>query len=128
MFKNFRSQGNNENLRSYIYVYTKAHREATGVTPKKESDIGRKIDFLTKLRNMTIASKIGQSEDFRKYDKYSLDDCFQKALQLESKFQANEMMNMTRENRILEQKILQQKKDDRVGIFWFTGWDTSCSG
>ena len=27
------------------------------------------------------------------------------------------MMNMTRENRILEQKILQQKKDDRVGIF-----------
>ena len=117
LFKNFRSQGNNENLRSYIYVYTKAHREATGVTAKKEFDIGRKIDFLTKLRNMTIASKIGQSEDFRKYDKYSLDDCFQKALQLESKFQANEMMNMTRENRILEQKILQQKKDDRVGIF-----------
>ena len=69
LFKNFRSQGNNENLRSYIYVYTKAHREATGVTAKKEFDIGRKIDFLTKLRNMTIASKIGQSEDFRKYDR-----------------------------------------------------------
>ena len=27
-----------------------------------------------------IASKIGQSEEFRKYEKYSLDDCFQKAL------------------------------------------------
>ena len=121
MFNNFRAQGYNENLRSYIYVYTKAHREATGIPAKKEFDIGKKLDFLTRLRNVTIASKIGQSEEFRKYEKYSLDDCFQKALHLESRFQANEMMNMTRENRILEQKIMKQRKEERVGIFDLQG-------
>ena len=121
LFKYFRPQGHNENLRSYIYIYTKAHREATDVPAKKDSDVGRKIDFLTKLRNAKIASKIGQSEEFRRSDKYSLDDCFQKALHLESRFQANEMMNMTRENRIMEHKFLQQKKDDRIGIFDLQG-------
>ena len=121
MFNNFRAQGYNENLRSYIYVYTKAHREATGIPAKKEFDIGKKLDFLTRLRNVTIASKIGQSEEFRKYEKYSLDDCLQKALHLESRFQANEMMNMTRENRILEQKIKKQRKEERVGIFDLQG-------
>ena len=80
MFNNFRAQGYNENLRSYIYVYTKAHREATGIPAKKEFDIGKKLDFLTRLRNVRIASKIGQSEELRKYEKYSLDNCFQKAL------------------------------------------------
>ena len=120
-FKYFRAQGYNENLRSYIYVYTKAHREATGLTAKKEFDIGKKLDFLTRLRNVAIASKIGQSEDFRRYDKYSLDDCFKRALHLESRFQANEMINMTRENQVLEQKMMQQKKDERVGIFEIQG-------
>ena len=59
-FNNFRAQGYNENLRSYIYVYTKAHRETTGIPAKKEFDIGKKLDFLTRLRNVTFASKIGQ--------------------------------------------------------------------
>ncbi|MCG8622331.1 MAG: hypothetical protein MJE68_10105, partial [Proteobacteria bacterium] len=117
LFNRFRSQAYNENLRSYIYVYTKAHREATGVPAKKEFDIGRKLDFLTRLRNVTIASKIGQSEDFAKYDKYSLDDCFQKALHLESRFQANEMMNLTRESRVLEQKWIHQRKEDGGVVF-----------
>ena len=117
LFKYFRPQGHNENLRSYIYIYTKAHRDATDIPAKKDFDVGRKIDFLAKLRNAKIASKISQSEEFRRSDKYSLDDCFRKALHLESRFQANEMMNMTRENRIMEHKFLQQKKDDRIGIF-----------
>ena len=121
LFSNFRPQGYNENLRSYIYIYTKAHREATGVPANKEYDIGRKLDFLTRLRNVSIASKIGQSEDFRKYSKYTLDDCFEKALHLESRFQANEMMNMTRENRIFEQKLLSQRKDNHIGIYEVQG-------
>ena len=117
LFNRFRAQAYNENLRSYIYVYTKAHREATGIPAKKEFDIGRKLDFLTRLRNVTIASKIGQSEDFTKYDKYSLDDCFQKALHLESRFQANEMMNLSRESRVLEQKWIHQRKEDGGVVF-----------
>ena len=121
LFNNFRRQGQDENLRSYIYVYTKAHREATGVPAKEEYDVGRKLDFLTRLRNGAIANKISQSEDFMKYHKYTLEDCFEKALHLESRFQANEMMNLTREHQIDQAKEkkekLKQKDDEGVDVY-----------
>ena len=121
LFNNFRRQGQDENLRSYIYIYTKAHREATGVPAKEEYDVGRKLDFLTRLRNGAIANKISQSEDFMKYHKYTLEDCFEKALHLESRFQANEMMNLTREHQIDQAKEkkekLKQKDDEGVDVY-----------
>ena len=124
LFNNFRRQGHDENLRSYIYVYTKAHREATGVPAKDEYDVGRKLDFLTRLRNRAIANKISQSEDFMKYHKYTLEDCFEKALHLESRFQANEMMNLTRENQIDQAKEKKenqkQKNDEGVDVYELT--------
>ena len=124
LFNNFRRQGHDENLRSYIYVYTKAHREATGVPAKDEYDVGRKLDFLTRLRNGAIANKISQSEDFMKYHKYTLEDCFEKALHLESRFQANEMMNLTRENQIDQAKEKKenqkQKNDEGVDVYELT--------
>ena len=110
LFNNYRRQEQNENLRTYIYLYKKAHREATGVPANEEFDVGRKLDFLTRLRNGQIANKISNSEDFRKYSRYSLEDCFEKSLQLESRFQANEMMNMTRDSKIAELKEQKKRK------------------
>ena len=114
LFNNFRRQGINENLRSYIYVYTRAHREATGIPAKEEIDVGRKLDFLTRLRNGQIANKVSQSEDFMKYNRYTLEDCFEKALLLESKFQANEMMNLTRESQIDQEKERKNKEKEQA--------------
>ena len=114
LFNNFRRQGMNENLRSYIYVYTRAHREATGIPAKEEIDVGRKLDFLTRLRNGQIANKVSQSEDFMKYNRYTLEDCFEKALLLESKFQANEMMNLTRESQIDQEKERKNKEKEQA--------------
>ena len=114
LFNNFRRQGMNENLRSYIYVYTRAHREATGIPAKEEVDVGRKLDFLTRLRNGQIANKVSQSEDFMRYNRYTLEDCFEKALLLESKFQANEMMNLTRETQIDQEKERKNKEKEQA--------------
>ena len=91
---------------------------------KDEYDVGRKLDFLTRLRNGAIANKISQSEDFMKYPKYTLEDCFEKALHLESRFQANEMMNLTRENQIDQAKEKKenqkQKNDEGVDVYELT--------
>ena len=114
LFNNFRRQGMNENLRSYIYVYTRAHRESTGIPAKEEVDVGRKLDFLTRLRNGQIANKISQSEDFMRYNRYTLEDCFERALLLESKFQANEMMNLTRETQIDQEKERKNKEKEQA--------------
>ena len=43
------------------------------------------LHFLSRLRNSTIATKISQSEEFEKFDKYSLKNCIEKALMLESR-------------------------------------------
>ena len=91
---------------------------------KDEYDVGRKLDFLTRLRKGAIANKISQSEDFMKYHKYTLEDCFEKALHLESRFQANEMMNLPRENQIDQAKEKKenqkQKNDEGVDVYELT--------
>ena len=95
-----------------------------GCQQKMNNDVGRKLDFLTRLRNGAIANKISQSEDFMKYHKYTLEDCFEKALHLESRFQANEMMNLTRENQIDQAKEKKenqkQKNDEEVDVYEVT--------
>ena len=98
IYNEFRRQDDNENLRSYIYKYTKLHREATGKTTEEEFDTHNKLHFLSRLRNSTIATKISQSEEFEKFDRYSLKSCIEKALMLESRLQIREMVTIAREN------------------------------
>ena len=97
LFDNLRKQEDNENLRSYIHKYSKLHREATGVSCEEEFDTQKKLHFLSRLRNSNISVKISQSAEFEKFDKYSLTDCMEKALLLESRLQIREMVTQARE-------------------------------
>ena len=74
------------------------HREATGKATDEEFDTHNKLHFLSRLRNSTIATKISQSEEFEKFDRYSLKNCIEKALMLESRLQIREMATIAREN------------------------------
>ena len=98
IYNEFRRQDDNENLRSYIHRYTRLHREATGKATDEEFDTHNKLHFLSRLRNSTIATKISQSEEFEKFDRYSLKNCIEKALMLESRLQIREMVTIAREN------------------------------
>ena len=51
----------------------------------------KKLQFLKKLRNKRIASKIIKSREFRDYDDFSLDACMMKALELEDEYQIVEL-------------------------------------
>ena len=98
IYNEFRRQDDNENLRSYIHKYTRLHREATGKATDEEFDTHNKLHFLSRLRNSTIATKISQSEEFEKFDRYSLKNCIEKAFMLESRLQIREMVTIAREN------------------------------
>ena len=98
IYNEFRRQDDNENLRSYIHKYTRLHREATGKGTDEEFDTHNKLHFLSRLRNSTIATKISQSQEFERFDKYSLKNCIEKALMLESRLQIREMVTIAREN------------------------------
>ena len=76
IYNEFRRQDDKENLRSYIHKYTRLHREATGKATN-EFDTHNKLHFLSRLRNSTIATKISQSEEFEKFDRYSLKNCIE---------------------------------------------------
>ena len=54
----FRKQNKNENLRSFIYQYTKLHAQATGMSPKDDYNLMRKVEFLKRLHNKFIGNKI----------------------------------------------------------------------
>ena len=53
----FRKQNKNENLRSFIYQYTKLHAQATGMSPKEDYDLMQKVEFLKRLYNKFIGNK-----------------------------------------------------------------------
>ena len=97
LFDNLRKQEDNENLRSYIHKYSKLHREATGISCEEEFDTQKKLHFLSRLRNSNISVKISQSAEFERFDRYSLTDCMEKALLLESRLQIREMVTQARE-------------------------------
>ena len=112
IYNEFRRQDDNENLRSYIHKYTRLHREATGKATDEEFDTHNKLHFLSRLRNRTIATKISQSEEFKKFDKYSLKNCIEKALMLESRLQIREMVTIARENlENKEPKVLEMTEE-----------------
>ena len=48
IYNEFRRQDDNENLRSYIYKYTKFHREATGKATEEEFNTHNKLHFLSR--------------------------------------------------------------------------------
>ena len=54
----FRKQNKNKNLRSFIYHYTTLHAQATGMSPKDNHDLMRKVEFLKRLHNKFIGNKI----------------------------------------------------------------------
>ena len=92
LLNNFRPQHATENLRSYIHQYSKIHRQATGLQPEDDYDLGRKVEFMKRLRNSAIANKIINSQQFKEYTRYSLQSCFAKALELEGEFMVGEVV------------------------------------
>ena len=46
------------NLRLLIYQYMKLHAQATGMSPKDDYDLMRKVEFLKRLHNKFIGNKI----------------------------------------------------------------------
>ena len=54
----FCKQNKKENLRLFIYQYTKLHAQATGMSPKDDYDLMRKVEFLKRLHNKFIGNKI----------------------------------------------------------------------
>ena len=67
LLNNFCLQHATENLRSFIHQYSKIHRQATGLQPEEDYDIGRKVEFMKRLRNSAIANKIIKSQQFKEY-------------------------------------------------------------
>ena len=65
LLNSFRPQHATENLRSYIHQYSKIHRQATGLQPEEDYDLGRKVEFMKRLRNPAIANKIIKSQQFQ---------------------------------------------------------------
>ena len=95
LLSSFRHQLVNENLRSYIKQYIQLHHQATGLSPGQDYDIGRKTEFLKRLRNPVLANKIIQSAAFKNFNAYSLEKCFARALELEGDFQVSEVVTHT---------------------------------
>ena len=89
----FCKQNKNKNLRSFIYQYTKLHAQATGMSPKDDYDLMRKVEFLKRLHNKFIGNKIIRSNAFKSYMTFSMADCFSKALELEGEYQVGEVVS-----------------------------------
>ena len=89
----FRKQNKNENLRSFIYQYTKLHAQATGMSPKEDYSLMQKVEFLKRLYNKFIGNKIIRSNAFKSYMTFSMADCFSKALELEGEYQVGEVVS-----------------------------------
>ena len=76
LLKDFPAQGLNQNLRAFLYKYTKLHKMATNIQARHDYDLRQKLHFLKRLRNTRIANKIGRSTEFKDYNNFSLAMCF----------------------------------------------------
>ena len=63
----FCKQNKNENLRSFILQYMKLHAQATGMSPKDDYDLMRKVEFLKRLHKKFVGNKIIQNNAFKSY-------------------------------------------------------------
>ena len=89
----FCKQKKNENLRLFIYQYMKLHAQASGISPKEDYDLIRKVEFLKRLYNKFIGNKIIRSNAFKSYTTFSMADCFSKALELKGEYQVGEVVS-----------------------------------
>ena len=72
LLEDFPAQGPNQNLRAFLYKYTKLHKMATNIQARHDYDLRQKLHFLKRLRNTRIANKIGRSTEFKDYNNFSL--------------------------------------------------------
>ena len=94
LLSNYRHQKIGENLRNYIDSYCKLLLDSSRKNLSREFDLEKKMDFLRRLRNKRIASKIMRSKEFRDYDNYSLEACMMNALELEDQYQVENCLQM----------------------------------
>ena len=90
------TQKPNEPLRLYIFRYLKIHKSVPKRDACYDTDLSRWFRFLTSITNTTIADKITQS----KFLPQNLQQCFEKALRLESSLQLSEGVNMACEQQL----------------------------
>ena len=91
------TQKPNEPLRLYIFRYSKIHKSVTKRDACYYMDPSRWFRFLTSITNTTIANKITRSESLPQ----NLQQCFEKALRLETSLQVSEGFNMARKTTVM---------------------------
>ena len=84
------TQKPNGPLRLYIFRYSKINKSLTKRDACYDTDPSRWFRFLTSIMNTTITDKITRSESLPQ----NLQQCFEKALRLEARFQLSEGVNM----------------------------------
>ena len=84
------TQKPNEPFRLYIFRYSKIHKLVTKQDACYDTDPSRWFRFLTSITNTTIADKITRSENLPQ----NLQQCFEKALRLETILKLLEGVNM----------------------------------
>ena len=91
------TQKSNEPLRLYIFRYSKIHKSVTNRDACSDTDPSRWFSFLTRITNTTIVDKITRSDSLPQ----NLQQCFEKALRLETSLQLSEGVNMTRRTTVM---------------------------
>ena len=99
----------NEPLRLYIFRYSKIHKLVTKRDACYDTDPSRWFRFLTSITNTTIADKITRSE----FLPQNLQQCFEKALRLETSLQLSEGVNMAQRTMVMNVDV---DTDDEVNL------------
>ena len=121
-YNEFRRQDDSENLGSCIHKCTGLHGEAAGEATDEEFDAHNGLHFLSRLRNSTMATRIGQSEEFENFGGYSLGNCIEGALMLESGLQIREMVTIAREGlenrepRVVEMSEEGEEQEEELNV------------
>jgi hypothetical protein len=105
-----------ESLRSYIYKYAKMLFAATSKTARFDTDRPRCVRFLASIQNTSISDKVARSDIFPR----TLQECFEKTLWLENKYQISDGINQSRPSNIMEAQANElrsiQKEISEIGI------------
>ena len=91
------TQKPNGPLRLYIFRYSKIHKSVTKRDACYDTDPSRWFRFLTSIKNTTITDKITRSKSLPP----NLQQCFEKALRLETSLQLSEGVNMVRRTTVM---------------------------
>ena len=83
-------QEDDEDLRIYIWRYTKAHKMVTGLNLSENVDTSRWTRFLMSINNTTITDKVLRGKMLPR----NLEEAMKKAIQLEAGFQLSKGVNM----------------------------------